>query len=348
MWQYFAPSLRSITIAGVVVDDGNLNDLRTRCGKLTCFMLEDCGKKITPDALLSFISQYTSLAHIVLNIDDPLISDALIVHLSERPGLRTLGMRKHIPTAVLETAAAGVTAPFAKLESLELTLSCSDVPLLTSWAGNITSLSLFVVGSEGDVLPHISSLRRLRSLKLGFLYPRVLSRAEIMTLRHLVNLVELYIPSRGSSLDIADEEFSHRDFDDLFSRLSHLRRLYFGVFYTMTIDTLDSLSTHCPELEELEIPVDVDKVELEKRPGVMFPNLRLVEFSAIVWFDNKRIGQDEYDKRELVLLLKRHMPKLEELALGTVRLGEEALNSDAYNIDEDGTPVSVGGAQPAS
>lgn len=55
-----------------------------------------------------------------------------------------------------------------------------------------------------------------------------------------------------------------------------------------------------------------------------------------------------YDKRELVLLLKRHMPKLEELALGTVRLGEEALNSDAYNIDEDGTPVSVGGAQPAS
>lgn len=127
-----------------------------------------------------------------------------------------------------------------------------------------------------------AGITELQSLQVAFSYKAQLPADRIMLLANLVKLETLKINAqhilRGDfsfrPRDIEVPSFTQEHFEELLSRLEHLRRLHLGFAWSYPMHTiLESAGRYKPPLESLNLgnQLDIDMTWLKRHPPPLFP-----------------------------------------------------------------------------
>ncbi|POR32481.1 Uncharacterized protein TPAR_07313 [Tolypocladium paradoxum] len=320
--QYIQPSLEEFLLYGSDLDDELLHHVQNTCRRLQRILMDSPGQRVTASSFFNFISGCNSLKHMEFECGmDHLLTDELLLHLAHRASLSSLAIGKACSKQVLEQISTHISEPFKELQTLHMPVPSSAVPLLVELVKHATSLDLAVRDADIPVTRIISAKADLHALSLSFAVPTELSRNDILSLQALSRLERLSIGPEdmydAAVVTAFSSGFSDSDFDELCSKLPFLRRIEFKVQCNLSAAALESLSTHCPLLEECTMPqvVDLQALSLDARQAVMFPHLRLLELGGL---QPPEVGDEQaprHSPEETASLIKRLFPKLEELCL---------------------------------
>lgn len=284
---YFQPPLQEFSFYGGELDDELLVYLRTTCWRLRKILLDSPGRTITPLSFLDFISGCKSVEHVeFLHGMDHLLTDELLLHLASQPHLSGMAIGKICSQRVIEHISTDIPEPFAALRILHIAIPSSALPFLVPAIKTVTNLHLTIQDANDQIIRQLSSLPALRVLSLYFAVATELLTAEILSLTSHTKLERLTIgpveTEDAGDITTFNFSFSDSDFEFLCSKLHDLRSISFQVQCNLSAAVLESLSRHCPLLEECVMPQTFDfrALNLDTRNNAMFPNLRSLDFAG--------------------------------------------------------------------
>lgn len=286
--QYFSPELQLLSIYGSPLSDGMLQSLRCKSTKLWYLLIDSPGPGVTPDGFRRFVQDYPSLSEVEFTYDmDHLVTDEVMMHFAYRRLVR-LSIGRTVSLELLRRIGAEIASPFPVLEDLELTLPSTAISTLVGLIKNIAILRVQLTeSSRHDVLKRVTELSELQVLSVVYNIDTEITKEELMHLKSLKNLHKLEIAGSEALFVTVRCRFHDGDFASLFSALTKMENLVFGVQGSLTALSLGHLAEYCKYLEEctLQCALDMADLHLASRAGIMFPSLRLldvVDFTAPV------------------------------------------------------------------
>lgn len=285
--------------------------------------------EITQQAFLDFVKSRPSLESLdVQEGEDDLQGQDLFPHCATRAELTALRLPFDISTEVVQKTIAQEGNLFPSLKSLFITMPSDAFSLLLGPFRNLTDLEIEVTDVTTAILSDISSITALERLVVILPCNYDLPKKEILSLRSLTKMRDLYLNRDGLDGDVMEAEdleqldFIDADFEELVSHFPGLCSLTFLCECTLTARALLSLADHCPRLGSVTLPSDVDLygLGLDTRKKVLFPELWSLRLESLYTsqYTGEVVGTDF---EHLSKRIGEHFPKLTDMAIKDTERG---------------------------
>lgn len=265
-----------------------------------------------------------SLKHLELIIGwEPLLTEKVMTYLMFRPGLEKLGTDHGVLWRYSTVRRALSENPdlvtFSHLRSLQVTAEEKALrlllPLLKDTLQRINIAVVDCQSSPVDTPRFASSCTRLEEVIFSWEHGELSGVSLVDLASHCPLLRRVQFESdNGSIVDISDEKM-----EILASKMSHLEVLSLpAIGGTITSRSLVSLARHCPRLQDLTIPADVEILQLdeEEEGEVHFPSLQRLDLENI--FTTVRPPVESKSKEDIakriIHLLDGRFPSLTSFA----------------------------------
>lgn len=279
--QYIQRSLEDFSFYGAEPAEDILHLLGTCCPRLQSVLIGFQFGGLNPSRLINFFGSCKSMKSICLpsNVKDS-IDNRLLACLAYHDGLEELELGLLLRYEMIDRIFEEIKWPFRDLQYLAVQIGSKTVPLLVAGVKSIIGLLITIEDSQVGPLPHISSLVNLQELHIEYKKHGEWAGTDFLALKSLKELRRLVISpvfDPITSTTLTDEEFI-----PIFENMSELQELVFQVQCVLSAAAITSLGKHCPQLETCEILGLYNLGSWESVARPLFPQLKLLEFSAAI------------------------------------------------------------------
>ncbi|KKA16370.1 Protein kinase-like domain protein [Rasamsonia emersonii CBS 393.64] len=275
---------------------------------------------VTKEDFLNFLQAMPSLKHLELVMGfEPCLTEDVMVYLLLRPGLEKLaiGAETVLTGSVVHKSFDQTNIPdeaiFPHLRSLEITAEDRAVRRIMPLLKNLQILTLSILDCESptETVRCIASCTRLEGITLSWADGEPVTGASLEHLAShcpMLRRVELE-PEADATVDLSDEWF-----EAIASKLVHLEVLSFRVIRgAISARSLASLARHCPRLRQVEMPPELEILELDDEPdSVRFPSLETLCLGPIAPGVRRLESPEEVERvhERIIALLDWRFPAL--------------------------------------
>jgi hypothetical protein len=240
---------------------------------------------IIEEDLINFLEGMPSIKHLELMIGwEPALTEKVIIYLMFRSGLEMLRIQSALHCSTLQEALSTNLDLdfFPHLRSLELAAEDRAWRLTLPMLKRLQHADMTVIDchSPVDLLHSMSSCSRLEELSFSWDHGALTGASLLDLASHCPILRSINFESDdGHLIEISDDVI-----ETLASRLPHLEELIFPslVGVRLSSKSLASFSRYCPRLSCLDMPVDLEFIELDSGPEQLhFPLLEILDLGLI-------------------------------------------------------------------
>ncbi|KAH0341182.1 hypothetical protein KCU81_g6428, partial [Aureobasidium melanogenum] len=316
--QKLCPSIESIFFFSWAngFDKDLLAAISSKCPRLRSIKLERINTNdtdVTPKDFDNFF-RIKPFESIRLDFPPPLMSVDLISTFANMKTLTKLSITERLTPQQIPGAFSNESASFFQnLHEVDLMLDRESVEPITLAIRHASKVDLNIWSQPDEQMTMFSNLKHmvnLKELELEFEGDGTLLQSEdLCCFGTLTNLEHLVCAAREEDYDpIILESSDDADLRRILPGLPRLQRLEWLLETDISVETLETLSTHCPELSLANFLGSWDLVALTDVPGCLFPELRNLTLCK----PHVKTRRGPVPARRCAVLILRHAPKLEK------------------------------------